>query len=262
MIPRRHLQSLITTRWYPVCTLLDLIALSPVIRFLHVRSTSFHNGVFLSTFVLGPPHPHLLRFRPTSDTHLQYPSGLRSVMPRPHPSSVRLRPAPSRRRRGIKPTVSIHGPFYTFNISKCTLAHAREGNPVKHILRACYLYRSDADPAIFNRTYTSCFCQSSYLAPLKAGSGTSVCPTCSTADMGTTQQWYNGLCAAPNGAAVPGANGQQTTTSSITTTTPTQSTSTAAAAATGAKTAGGVTQDTSGTNKAWYRPPFFLRSSW
>lgn len=104
------------------------------------------------------------------------------------------------------------------------------------------------------QTYTSCFCQSSYLGPLKAGTGTSVCPTCSTADMSTTQQWYNGLCGTQNGAATP-PNGQvptTTTSSSSTTTAPTQTTNTAKP--TGARTAGGVTQDTSGTNRSWYGP--------
>ena len=49
-------------------------------------------------------------------------------MPRPHPSAIRLRPTPSRRRRGIKPTVSIHGPFCTFRIVEFALACVWERN--------------------------------------------------------------------------------------------------------------------------------------
>lgn len=105
------------------------------------------------------------------------------------------------------------------------------------------------------QTYTSCFCQSNYLVPLKSGSANNLCPTCSAADLSTTQQWYNGLCqqgtAPANNNNGNNNNGQQPAKSSSTLTTST--TTPPASKQTGSNTAGGVTQDTSpeDQNKSW-----------
>ena len=106
------------------------------------------------------------------------------------------------------------------------------------------------------QTYTSCFCQSNYLTPLKSGSANNLCPTCSAADMSTTQQWYNGLCQqgtapASNNNNNNNNNGQQSAKPSSTLTTST--TAPPASKQTGSNTAGGVTQDTSpeDQNKSW-----------
>lgn len=106
-------------------------------------------------------------------------------------------------------------------------------------------------------TYNSCFCNSAYLTNLKAGAAQGVCPTCSTDDTSTLQSWYSGFCQIGGvaGGAAGGANGNgngPTTTSTSTSSTSTQTTK-APAAATGAKGAGGVTQDTDPAhqNKSW-----------
>ena len=103
------------------------------------------------------------------------------------------------------------------------------------------------------QTYTSCFCQSNYLVPLKSGSASTLCPTCSAQDMSSTQQWFNRLC--QQGVAPGGNNnnggGQQAPKSSSTLKT---SSTPPASKQTGSSTAGGVTQDTSpeDQNKSWY----------
>lgn len=106
-------------------------------------------------------------------------------------------------------------------------------------------------------TYSSCFCNSAYLTNLKAGAAQGVCPTCSAGETTTLQSWYQSFCknGGVAGAAAGGANGNgngPTTTSTSTSSTSTQTTK-APAAATGAKGAGGVTQDTDPAhqNKSW-----------
>ena len=75
-----------------------------------------------------------------------------------------------------------------------------------------------AAPVTNQGIYQSCFCQSTFLQPLYGGP-TPLCPTCSTGDMTTVQNWFQGLCKA--GAPVVG--GQQPTS---TTSTPPSTTST------------------------------------
>ena len=92
------------------------------------------------------------------------------------------------------------------------------------------------------QTYNSCFCN----AVKVAAPADAICPACSPADVSATQQWLGGVCNAQNAAA---PNGPTTTTTSSTTS---ATSTTPAAKATGARTAGGVTQDTSDGNKSWY----------
>ena len=99
-------------------------------------------------------------------------------------------------------------------------------------------------------TYNSCFCHSNYLVALNGQSAQSVCPTCSAGDTSSLQSWFQGFCNS-GGAAVAG-NGPTTTSTSSSSTS--ASTKTAAApTGTGAKSAGGVTQDTNPAdqNKSW-----------
>lgn len=102
------------------------------------------------------------------------------------------------------------------------------------------------------QTYTSCFCQSSYLGAMKSGSAGSLCPQCSAADMSTTQQWYNGLCQQGNAPTNNQPNGQQPAASPSSTLI--TSTTQPASKQTGSSRAGGVTQDTSPADqdKSWY----------
>jgi hypothetical protein len=59
-----------------------------------------------------------------------------------------------------------------------------------------------AAPVTNAATYTSCFCNSNYLAGnLKVGQTTGLCESqCTPADLGRVQAWYNGLCAIPGAA--------------------------------------------------------------
>lgn len=63
-----------------------------------------------------------------------------------------------------------------------------------------------AAPITNQGIYLSCFCESALLKPLSAAPST-VCPTCSAADLQTLQSWFSGFCA-PAG----GTGGQQPTT--------------------------------------------------
>ena len=88
-----------------------------------------------------------------------------------------------------------------------------------------------AAPVTNTGTYTSCFCQSTFTAQLKAGSAPQFCPTCSPGDMTTIQSWFTNLCNAggSNGQVTQAPNGQSTTTPATTLITATASLSTAPA---------------------------------
>lgn len=55
-----------------------------------------------------------------------------------------------------------------------------------------------AAPVTNSAIYQSCFCLSDFLKPLHAGGSTTVCPACSTQDIGTIENWFQKLCASPN----------------------------------------------------------------
>ena len=114
--------------------------------------------------------------------------------------------------------------------------------------QACVPQPNGAAAVSNQATYTSCFCQSAYLTPLNGPSAQSVCPACQSNDQTTLQSWFQGFC--KTGGTNNNADGQAATS------TASKSTSTkvaAAATGTGAKTAGGVTQDTSAAaqNRSW-----------
>ena len=58
-----------------------------------------------------------------------------------------------------------------------------------------------AAPVTDAATYQSCFCQSGYLAPLKASSANICAPQCVDGDFATISTWYKGFCT-PGAAAV------------------------------------------------------------
>jgi hypothetical protein len=98
-----------------------------------------------------------------------------------------------------------------------------------------------ADPAI----YQTCFCNSNYVAPFRAGGTAGVCDAeCPTpSDLVKIQQWFSGLCT--GGVVVIPNNGVATTTATGTTT---ASTATGTAALSGGSTSSG-----SGSgHKSWY----------
>lgn len=55
-----------------------------------------------------------------------------------------------------------------------------------------------AAPVTDQKIYSSCFCQSAFLTPLITGGSAEICPACSTAEIGTIENWYQASCAAPN----------------------------------------------------------------
>ena len=79
--------------------------------------------------------------------------------------------------------------------------------------------------------YTSCFCQSAYLAPILGGNPSNLCaPQCSDSDFGTITNWFKGFCTNPNAATPPVATDVPATTLiTITTTPPPASTPTSSA---------------------------------
>ena len=63
-----------------------------------------------------------------------------------------------------------------------------------------------AAPVSNDGIYQSCFCQSGYLAPMRAASTTNICaPQCADGDFAAINTWYKGFC------AVGAAAGQPTT---------------------------------------------------
>lgn len=60
-----------------------------------------------------------------------------------------------------------------------------------------------AAPVTDAGTYQSCFCQSGYLAPLKASSANICAPQCPDGDFATINTWYKGFCAPGAAAAQP-----------------------------------------------------------
>lgn len=96
-----------------------------------------------------------------------------------------------------------------------------------------------ADPAV----YQTCFCNSNYVAPFRAGGTAGVCDAeCPTpSDLTAIQQWFTGLCTGGvvvipnNGAVQPGT---ETTTASTGT-------------GTAVSTSGGSTTNRGGGHKSW-----------
>lgn len=103
-----------------------------------------------------------------------------------------------------------------------------------------------AAPVTNQGIYQSCFCQSTFLQPLYGGP-TPLCPTCSTADMATVQNWFQGLC--KQGAPVAGQQPAPTTTTSSS-----SSTSATQAATSGAGLMG-ANETPSGPQPSWYTSP-------
>ena len=60
-----------------------------------------------------------------------------------------------------------------------------------------------AAPVTDAATYQSCFCQSGYLAPLRASSANICAPQCADGDFATISTWYKGFCAPGAAAAQP-----------------------------------------------------------
>ncbi|KAI9683326.1 MAG: hypothetical protein M1829_005396 [Trizodia sp. TS-e1964] len=89
-------------------------------------------------------------------------------------------------------------PAGTVTLPACSTAC----NPLYQAQYACV---PPAAPASGPEIYTTCFCQSNFLIPLKAGAA-GLCDTaCSTADLALIHNWYNAKCGA--GAAtttIPG----------------------------------------------------------
>ena len=106
-------------------------------------------------------------------------------------------------------------------------------------------------PVSSEAIYTSCFCQSNYLTPLKSSSANICAPQCSDGDFAAIDSWFNGFCGV-NAAAGPPAT---TPTTLITTTTPVVAPSKIATATAAGNV--GVTQGNSSTSsgQAWYVYP-------
>ena len=104
-----------------------------------------------------------------------------------------------------------------------------------------------AAPVTNQGIYQSCFCQSTFLQPLYGGP-TPLCPSCSTGDMATVQNWFQGLCKA--GAPVVGGQQPTSTTSKPPSTTSTTPAATSSAGLTGANESP-VSSSSQGT---WYDP--------
>lgn len=111
-----------------------------------------------------------------------------------------------------------------------------------------------AAPATNQASYTGCFCQSAYLAPLYR-SAAGVCDqACGGADLTQIQRWYAGLCGRPAGAGVVAASGSSASAGATATTSSAGPKGTGVAGAKGTSTPSAVVQSNAGNGSQgdWY----------